>query len=159
MAERESKRNVKQRMKNMPDIDEQQCAHSHPSSYSVGVWVCFIRLIFRKMMIFHDDDDEVHKDDVFSRWTVVLRRNHINFSWKSQLLQVSDSENSQKEKFEKTTIAINFYFLQFEYMHAMLHLKMPFSDTKLEEVWQISLTHIEFENFRTWSHRVASFST
>lgn len=66
--------------------------------------VSFIRLIFRKMMIFHDDDDEVHKDDVFSRWTVVLRRNHINFSWKSQLLQVSDSENSQKEKFVKTLL-------------------------------------------------------
>lgn len=55
---------VKERMRNMLDIDERQCAYSYTISFNC--------LMYRKMMIFHDDDDEVGKDDVFSQWTVVL---------------------------------------------------------------------------------------
>lgn len=78
--------NVKERMRNMLDIDERQCAHSYAMSSNC--------LIYRKMMIFHDDDDEVGKDDVFSRWTMVFylqNRPSIEYGYR---IMSTKSENS-----------------------------------------------------------------
>ena len=77
---------VKERMRNMLDIDERQCAHSYTMSSNC--------LMYRKMMIFHDDDDEVGKDDVFSRWTVVFCFRCLSAQWKFRFgFKVTKSEN------------------------------------------------------------------